>query len=156
MLSFIYSGSFLKTSEVKYSCQWPQSEKHKHLPDFTRRNWQLWSPLTLVSCIALHLSKLEDSLPVEGREYQFSPTPSAAFSSPALLLHFLFNITAAKSESPEHWDKTGGSKCAFPLLQHAGTLTGLLSALPGCNHCWAAPSLPPTLPQPPLASWEAE
>lgn len=54
--------------QLKYSCHSPpsgtltcQSENHKYLPDFTQRNWELWSPLTLVSCITFELSKLEDS-----------------------------------------------------------------------------------------------
>lgn len=123
------------------------------MPDFTQRHRQLCSPLTLVSCICLSAFQTGRQLPRsrEGTSVVL-PMPSGAFSSPALLRHFSFNIqqqTQRARSTGMRQEAASESSCSCSML-------ALLSALPGCTIAWQLHPSRPALPQPPPPSWAAE
>lgn len=141
--------------QLKYSCHSPQSdtltnqsETHKHLPDFAQRNWELWSHLTLVSCITFQLSKLEDSCLWRGEKKWVFSNAFCSFFFPMSASSFLIKIQQQIWRAQITGVRHEAARVSFHCCSVLACISAFYMALPGCTHCPAAACLPPIQPPP--------
>lgn len=117
-----------------------------HLPDFTQRNWELWSPLTVLLALPFSFPKWKTAARRGEKTWAFSNAFMTSYSPP-LLLHFSLGYS---SELRTH--VTGvrheAARVSFHCYRVLACSFSSCMALPGCTHCPAAACLPPIHPPP--------